>query len=246
MKKILITILAFTGVTLSSSAQIVSIEIGASGDISGTQYDITSAGAEVILDVEVHNLTADSMNLEVSREWLTHIASWQDYICWGHETDPFGGKCYPIDSVNTVFTGDTPVMIHENEGGSLSIHIFPNAPDAPDYGCDVYRYRILNGEIEVDYIDISVCKTIGVIEVNPSILFSMAPNPASSTITISSNELTQGNLTMTNTMGQIATKTTFEGMSKTIDISSFKNGIYFITVETEEGETSTQKIIVNH
>lgn len=56
------------------------------------------------------------------------------------------------------------------------------------------------------------------------------PNPTNSTLNIQS-EIGINNLTIRNTLGQIVLNTT----DKSIDVSSFENGVYLITISTDKG-----------
>ncbi|MFT5777117.1 MAG: hypothetical protein ACI837_000048 [Crocinitomicaceae bacterium] len=242
MKTTLLSILAITGISALSFGQVVTMEIGASGDISGTEYTVTSAGAEVVLDVHVANLTANSMDLTITRDRINPQTNWTDYVCWGHETDPFGGVCYPFYAVSP-WTTPTAVTIDQGEGGSLAIHINPLDPD---FGCVVYRYYVMDGSVAIDSLDISVCKTAAIEEVSPVLTVSVSPNPANSYVTVKTNGVDGATVGMVDVLGNVVMKETFITASKTINVSNFRNGIYFVTVEAKGAKTINRKIIVRH
>ncbi|MFT5861022.1 MAG: hypothetical protein ACI865_003140 [Flavobacteriaceae bacterium] len=242
MKTTLLSILAITGISALSFGQ-VSIAVGASGDISGTQIDYTTAGAEVVVDVHVTNQSGASMDLSIKRERINAQASWTDYVCWGHETDPFGGVCYPFFADNPWTTPDAnDVTIGDGEGGEIAVHINPLSPD---FGCVVYRYIVMNGEIALDSLDISVCKTVS-IEETPALIVSVSPNPANSYVTVKASGIDGATLEMIDVLGNVVLKETFFNSSKTIDIAEFRNGIYFIRVEAKGVKTINRKVIVRH
>lgn len=242
MKTTLLSILAITGISALSFGQ-VSIEVGASGDISGTQIDYTSGGAEVVVEVHVHNNSGVSMDLGVKRERVNAQASWSDYVCWGHETDPFGGVCYPYFAENPWTTPDAnDVPIADGEAGVISVHINPLDPDN---GCVVYRYTIMDGNTALDSLDISVCKTVS-IEETPALTVSVSPNPANSHVTVKANGVNGATVKMVDVLGNVVLKETFIGGSKTINVSEFRNGIYFIQVEAKGMKTINRKVIVRH
>jgi hypothetical protein len=56
------------------------------------------------------------------------------------------------------------------------------------------------------------------------------PNPTNSTLNIQS-EIGINNLTIRNTLGQIVLNTT----DKSIDVSTFENGVYLATIFTDKG-----------
>lgn len=239
MKKTLLAIVAVAGFTAASFGQ-VEISVGTSGDISGTQIDRTSGGEEVVVDVHVENTSGASMDLTIKRERINETAGWTDYICWGHETDPFGGVCYPASTQNPWLAG-TAVTLGADEGGTIAVHIKPEG----DNGCTVYRYTVMEGTTPIDSLDISVCKSASIKEITP-LSISVAPNPANSFVKVKTNGVEGASVKMVDVLGNIVLKETVMGSSKTINTSSFRNGIYFVIVEAEGAKPRTRKVIVRH
>lgn len=239
MKTTLLTILTIAGFAGLSFGQI-EMSVGTSGDISGTQIDYTSAGAEVVVDVHVENHTGASKNLTIQRVRINEANAWTDYVCWGHSTDPFGGVCYPA-SANNPWTTATAVTIGDGEAGSIAIHINP----AGDNGCPVYRYIVMDGTTALDSLDISVCKSASIEEVTPFSI-SIAPNPANAFIKVKTSGVEGATVKMVDVLGNVVLKETVMGSSKTINTESFKNGVYFILVEAEGEKAINRKVIVRH
>lgn len=239
MKRTLLTILtiaAFAGLSFGQ----IQMSVGSSGDISGTQIDYTSAGAEVVVDVHVENNTGASLDLTIQRVRINETTGWTDYICWGHATDPFGGVCYPVSTMNP-WTTATAVTIPNHEAGTLAVHISPTG----DNGCTVYRYIVMDGSTALDSLDINVCKTASVEEITP-LSISVAPNPANSYIKVKTNGVEGASVKMVDVLGNVVLKETVMGTSKTINTESFRNGIYFVVVEAIGVKPINRKVIVRH
>ncbi|GAB5416562.1 MAG: hypothetical protein Crog4KO_34000 [Crocinitomicaceae bacterium] len=98
-----------------------------------------------------------------------------------------------------------------------------------------YACVIDNGSCS-DTTDCFAVTTIGIEETFYS-QFSISPNPARSTINIQS-EIAIENVSIQNTLGQMVLETT----GQTIDISNYPNGVYLITIFTEDG-SSTKRFI---
>jgi len=239
MKRTLLTLLTIAGFTGLSFGQ-VEMSVGASGDISGTQIDYTSAGSEVIVDVHVENISGSTADLTIKRERINETSGWTDYLCWGHESDQFGGVCYPASAQNPWTTGQS-VTVPSDEGGTIAIHISP----VGDNGCTVYRYSVMDGSTELAYLDISVCKTASVEEITP-LTISVAPNPAKSFVKVKTNGVEGATVKMVDVLGNIVLKETVMGPSKTINTDNFRNGVYFVIVEAEGSKPVTRKLIVRH
>ena len=239
MKRTLLTILTIAGFVGLSFGQI-EMSVGASGDISGTQIDYTSAGAEVVVDVHVDNNTGSSLDLTIQRTRTNETTGWTDYLCWGHSTDPFGGVCYPASALNP-WTTATPVTVPDHEAGTIAVHIKPDGEN----GCTVYRYSVMDGTTELAYLDISVCKSLSVEEITP-LSITVAPNPANSYVKVKTNGVDGATVKMMDVLGNVVLKETVMGTSKTINTESFRNGIYFVIVEADGAKSINRKIIVRH
>ncbi|RWW92087.1 zinc-dependent metalloprotease [Flavobacterium cerinum] len=70
------------------------------------------------------------------------------------------------------------------------------------------------------------------------------PNPANESITISLDSAIN-NLTITSIEGFIMYKKEVKNNSADIDVSNYKKGIYIVTIQTNEGEILTEKLIKN-
>lgn len=69
------------------------------------------------------------------------------------------------------------------------------------------------------------------------------PNPASSVINVSAENLT--NVKVYNAVGQLIYTEETENDNVNIDTQNWTNGLYYVTVETVDGNSTSQKIIVN-
>lgn len=238
MKRTLLSLLTIAGFSAFSFGQMTIDGV----NVSGTQVDYTSAGAEVIVDVHVENNTGGSKDLTILRERINPNATWTDYLCWGHSTDPFGGTCYPASLMNYLeWTTPTDVTIGNGEAGTLAVHILPEG----DNGCTVYRYKVMDGTNAIDSVDISVCKSASVEEIEPFSI-SVAPNPANSYVKIKTTGVEGASFKVLDVLGNVVVKESIMGTSKTLNTESYKNGVYFIIVEAEGQKPINKKIIVRH
>ena len=88
-------------------------------------------------------------------------------------------------------------------------------------------------------------------DIKNSSVFTVSPNPASTTINVNATLASAGSakVTISNLVGQtiIAEKYTTKGTSlnENISVGNLANGIYIVKIECN-GEVSSQKIVVNH
>jgi hypothetical protein len=129
--------------------------------------------------------------------------------------------------------------------GDNGIFLAKVEPKDPGYGCGEYRYYIISGQTILDSIDIAVCKTVAVDELEPFSL-TMAPNPASSYFTIKTTGSESATVKVVDVLGNVVMTASIMGTSKTINTESFKNGVYFVIVESEGQKPINRKLIVRH
>jgi hypothetical protein len=99
-----------------------------------------------------------------------------------------------------------------------------------------------NNDFEIDNIYVSTTKILGVNNFESNEV-SMYPNPASNSFKIRATN-TIDRITIYNTLGQKMQELSPNKINENIDISSLKNGLYFIQVESE-GKSVTSKLIKN-
>jgi hypothetical protein len=238
MKRTLLTILTIASFTGLSFGQI-EMSVGTSGDITGTQIDRPYNGVEIVVDVHVANNSGVTRDLTIQRVRINETTGWTDYLCWGHETDPFG-ICYPSSSANPWTTG-AAVPIADGEAGNLAIHI----DAAGENGCTVYRYVVMDGSTALDSMDINVCKSVSLDEIEPFSV-SIAPNPANAYVKVKTSGTEESTIKVVDVLGNVVLKETVMGSSKTINTESFRNGVYFVIVESEGQKPINRKVIVRH
>lgn len=106
-------------------------------------------------------------------------------------------------------------------------------------GCYYVQVSDSNNCVKIDSICVEF--SVGQTEINPSISFSVYPNPANDKLFF---KLTDSHMTITiyNTLGVIVLSQKL--INKTADISSLENGVYFIALDNEK-VIKRQKIIKN-
>jgi len=76
--------------------------------------------------------------------------------------------------------------------------------------------------------------------------FQLSPNPTNSTFTISIPKLINTNVSITNLTGkQVATYNLQNTTTKTIDVSNLAEGVYFVTLKSDEGVVTKKMVKTN-
>lgn len=246
MKKKLLSIIAITTIASQSFGQIEIYEDGGTTDYSGGEYFMSAyTPGEQHVDFLVTNSTGSDQTWVITRKRINEIATWSDYLCWGE----FGslGYCYGASQMGTnPWTTPTSdiVTIQDGNDGLLKIYI---TPELLDVDTDVtYRYYVgLDENTPVDSVDVKYMWSAGIDENVSEVEFNVSPNPANEKMIITSNQSGNTTITMVDVLGNTVLNESML-VAKSIDISSFNNGIYFIRVESDGLKPKTRKVVISH
>jgi hypothetical protein len=252
MKRIILSFLSVILISAALKAQngIEIYETGQSTDYSGITLYVTAPNNQSFdVPLDVHNNTGITRVWRVTRFRVDVPSGWLDGICWGHSTDVFGGVCYSASSMaamNPWTSSDNPSDLFDianGEYGKLKVSI-----DADDLtgGIAHYRYYVSeDGSTYQDSVDVIVDFTASIKQVKEEVTVNVQPNPASDYAMITLNNADNGTIRIVDVLGNVVSKETISGTKK-IDLSNFRNGVYFITIETSNGKTINRKLIVKH
>ncbi len=223
----------------------ISITVEGATHTSGVSYTYTSDTNAFSINALINNTSGSSLDLSIKRIIFNPLASWDEQLCWATSSDGgLSGQCYNNIQNTNPYTSPDSYVVNDGDNGVFKATIDPNDPD---YGCSDYRYYIIqDGTVILDSIDITVCKSLSINEIKPSLAVTVAPNPANSYFTVKTKGVVGATIKMVDVLGNIVLKETVIGDSKAINTSNFKNGIYFIMVEAENQQQINRKIIVKH
>jgi len=104
---------------------------------------------------------------------------------------------------------------------------------------DYYQLTIENGEGDWAVYNSVLLSTTDFSKDN----FTLYPNPVKETLHISSTANQAVNVSIYDLNGTLIQSHSFENKTTTLDIKSFKQGLYFIVFETETGERAGKKFV---
>ncbi len=240
MKRIILSLFSLTLIAAVANAQAITINVdGTPTDISGTEHHevIVAAGSDQhLVDFIVTNNTGSTQSLRITRSHIDLAPGWSDYFCWG--ADALTGTCYPVYA-QSVWTGGSVSIDNGNEG---LLQTYINAPDA---GTSTIRYYVNDGSTFLDSVDV-VYTFAASIQENPSLLLNVSPNPANNVLNINMTGVNKADVKIVDVLGNIVFNETVAETTKKVDVSKFRNGIYFVTVDAEGVKPTTRKLIIRH
>lgn len=259
IKKILsISIFSFL-VFSNVKAQTSGIEIqldGTGSNLAGTVHSVTlnSNSPEIAGNVpyEIHfdvtNNTGQDQQLRIARRKLNVPTSWTDQLCWPP-------SCYPTGSSVSYITPNTvgnpaPTIVngtHTTTNGEVA-EIKPLITiDQSSATSALYRYYVTssNGTF-LDSIDLSINFTLGVQSIKQTPVITLAPNPATESITVSTGIIDNATVQIMDVLGNVVYRDVISNGSKIIDVSDFKNGVYFVEIDPVGMKATNRKLIIKH
>tara|TARA_Y100000385_G_scaffold284025_1_gene341279 strand:- start:963 stop:1733 length:771 start_codon:yes stop_codon:yes gene_type:complete len=234
-----------------SSQNNLNIQIsGNSTSYSGATYQMVAPSKQdFYLNIEAHNISpSESFLLHVTCFELNILNGWKDGFCWGPSDDPLSGQCYGSGQIDSSFwTSPHSMLIDTNEYGALKLDLYP---DTNSFGQSHYRYLfgvMENGSLnQIDSIDILIDYFANTFDIeNSASLISVFPNPANKSFTVVNDYDKSYRISICDVMGnQIGANTI--GNYKKIDVSSYKNGFYFIRTILSDGTLVNKRLLVKH
>lgn len=240
MKKTLLSILSVLTLSGLGMAQDYSVNVqGETVNMSGEVYtEIISEEANLlhIVDFQVHNNSGSSKNLLVKRSYLSITSGWEEQFCWGNPATT--GTCYN-NSSNPFSSAALAVA----NGDSIVLTVDITAPTS---GTASMRYYFIEtgSSSEVDSVDVIVTSTLSVDD-KKIFTVKISPNPANSFVNLSLDGSQPAEIKVVDVLGNVVLSETTTA-SKKLDVSNFRNGIYFVTVMGEGVKPVTRKLVVRH
>ena len=97
----------------------------------------------------------------------------------------------------------------------------------------------------MDSVDLIVDYAASINEETNPFTISINPNPASQYINVVISNPETATLKIYDVLGQQIKKTSVSG-SKKINVSNFKNGIYFISIKSPNRKAVSRKVVIRH
>jgi len=222
---------------------------GDSTSYSGATYHMTApSSGNFDVSFKVYNI--DSLNsylLYVTCIEISPLNGWTDGFCWGPSGDPVSGQCYNSSQVDSSYwVSPHSMLINPGEHGALKADFHP---DLGSFGQSQYRYLfgvMQNGFINnLDSVDLIIDYFM---DVPGGVGFSSSfvyPNPASDVINVSFEGVSNKRIEIYNVLGNKINRLNIES-SKSIDVSAYKNGIYFIKISSPNQKTIINKVLIRH
>ena len=247
MKSLKLGVLFISLTFLSFAQDGISIKIeGQSDDISGGTHTMVAPSHEMFdVLLNIYNNTGEPKDWVITRLKVDVPLGWQDGMCWGHSTDPFGGTCFSSTQMNAnpwTSPASQAVLFTINDGeyGKLKPQI---NPDDWVSGQAHYRYYVSEpGMSYADSVDVIIDFTASLNEIKPASI-GITPNPASNVVQICLQNATSARYSLVDIFGKQVMKGTLSKNTK-LDVSKLKGGPYFMYVDVKNQDTFSQKLLI--
>lgn len=254
MKKIILSSLLFIGTSFVSTAQDnIIIKVSGTGIAGNTvptgdntdyssghsafEYN-TNANGTIDFYIDVENNTSTAKDWQITRYNEPNVSSsWTNMVCVD--------VCFPPSTANPYCSPNSAngiLSLASGASGEISYHVTVNNGA---YGSGNYKLYLGDCTTFEDSIELQINYTVGIKELNQAPSFSMYPNPANDLVSIQLNNSKNGTVKIVDLVGNVVYSETISS-SKTLNTSEFKNGIYFVTIESEGSKMTSRKLVVKH
>lgn len=239
-------------ITLPGYLQIEEYDIGGPG-VTYSDNDKGNNGNELRSD-----------DVDISRSWDTDNGyavgwveggEWLEYTVYVDRTDTFA---FSFRTANIGTYGDGVVSIMIDSQYVISNFTLPSTggwvtwetksiKDIPlEEGNHKLRLLFNAGPVNVNYIQVRDNDEVTLTGLNESVVadYTIYPNPGKEVLYVKSNsgELTNSNLKIFNSLGQIVASKEMNNVRETINTASLQPGVYLIQASSEQGGASTKWI----
>ncbi|MBP6091647.1 MAG: T9SS type A sorting domain-containing protein [Crocinitomicaceae bacterium] len=260
MNKNILTLSMFSLLTFATvKAQSSGIEIqldGTGSNLAGTVHSVSlnSNSPEIAgntpfeIHFDVTNNTGQDQQLRITRKKINVPTTWVDQLCWPP-------SCFPTGSGLSYITPNTagnpaPIIVNgthlttNGETAELKPRITIDQSTATSA---LYRFYVTTTTgAFLDSIDLSINFTLGIQSIKQAPVITLAPNPASENITVSTGIIDNATVQIMDVLGNIVYKDVITNGSKQIDVSDFKNGVYFVVIDPVGMKPTNRKLIIKH
>jgi hypothetical protein len=242
MKKITFLFSLFLIFSFFGFSQIKIMVTGSQTDLSGLVHTINldpnnylGIDGTVLLDIDIQNNSGQNKAWRITRKKLTVPSDWTDYIC-------ISGGCYIPNADNWSTPIDNQVLLSDAEIATLNIHFTPSVSAS---GSARYRYYIGDGTDFEDSVDVQLNFLLGVKNFKTASSVSIAPNPAVDFVMLSLNGYENSSVKIIDILGNTIYSEDITN-SKKIDVSDYKNGVYFVIIESSDAKIINRKLVIRH
>jgi hypothetical protein len=260
MKKIILGIALCTIGTIGLRAQGPSgvvIQLNGSGsNLAGLAHEVTVSdqdlgGGVLYLHFIVTNNNTTDRQWQITRKKISVPSTWVDQVCWPPTCYFPSSLADPFTTPNTMGNPAPTILSMTStavtSSGNVSAELKPGFDvDDLNNGFGHYRYYINENGQYIDSVDVKVNFTLGISSLKQNLSMTISPNPASDVLNVSLASLDNANLKVVDVLGNVVLNETISNGSKNVDVSSFKNGVYFVMVETPGIKPMNRKLIIRH
>jgi len=207
-------------------------------DVSQSNKEYSDYGSvSVYFDVTNSVVQRDII---VTRKIIDVPTGWSDLICWGD-------GCYDPDGAEYFTTPLDDAITTETDGTTYELKPQINPNDV--VGSGHYRYYIVDVDDNNNRIDsVDLVFNFGIANINDiseSVSFSVSPNPASNNVFINVDSSLEMDFKIVDVLGNVVQEDVIYN-SKKVDVTNYRNGLYFITLSSKDRSFVTRKMIVKH
>lgn len=248
MKKTLLSLLAVCTLGVTATAQNIAIYEGLSSttDISGTTINVQVSSSVYEGYFFAKSISGAPVSVKVRRvSIVTPPSAVTEQVCSGAIPDNDGtGACIDIDANTPNWL--CPITVNLDATNKVNMEVHVNHHGSSGLVHNRYYIEDLNGN-RLDSVDLKIGNIASIKEnKTASVTFNAYPNPADDVINLAVQGTSGDNaVKLVDVLGNVVLEEKM-GASKKLDVSSFRNGVYILSVYSGGALVQTRRIVVRH
>lgn len=248
-------------ITAAQAQSGVEIQLdGVGADLAGTTHnmnltlssaDLSNLGNGTGL-VEVHfdvtNSTGADAQWRITRKKINVPSTWIDQICWPPQCYNANGDVYVTPNSG----GNPAPTIMNGTAMTANAEVAEMKPritiDLGAASTGLYRYYVTDAATGtfLDSIDLNINFALAVNPIKQIPTISLSPNPATDNVTVQLGNAETGSVRIVDALGNTIYNEMIANGTKSIDVSNFKNGVYFVIIDPSDAKPVNRKLIIRH
>lgn len=263
MKKLILGFTAICALSMTTAKAQSGVEIqldGVGANLAGTTHNVnlTMSSTELSnlgngtglyeIHFDVTNNTGADAQWKITRKKISVPTTWVDQVCWPPQCYNANGDVYSTPNTSG---NPAPTIVNGTAMTTNSVVAEMKPRITIDLGAastGTYRYYVTDAATGtyLDSIDLTINFALAVNPIKQNSTISLSPNPATDNVTVQLGNAETGSVRIVDALGNVVYNEQIANGTKSIDVSNFKNGVYFVIIDPSDAKPVNRKLIIRH
>lgn len=243
-KLFLISALSFSATQFFSQAIELRDVHGGSSLVNGTTITVNGGAHlfDLVADIEATSKLSGRVIRVTKKEIFTGVSGTNNAICWVQCSAPIAYGSMPLQNTDTL-------TVKQDSTHIFNGHYYPQGLT----GQTKMRYVFydVNSPNDTAYVDVifNAYDATSINETENKVSLKTYPNPVRNgelTVSVNEGSINNTSIVVTDILGKVVYDRNVSSTKTKINTSTFKSGVYFVSIRNDEKVLKTEKIIISN